>query len=174
MKKQSGFTLIELVIVIIILGVLSATAIPKFINLQDDAREGAMNGLKSSLETVITLTYAKSQIENLGNLSLETLSTGLKVRYGYPRAVQSDLRTLLYFTDNQYNANDSDADWQLTNYSSTGSASTTDSVIFTFEADTEDLVESTIESDNSVCKLIYTQSTGKGIRPIITISDCTE
>lgn len=39
MNKQSGFTLIELVIVIIILGILSVTAIPKFLDLQGDARK---------------------------------------------------------------------------------------------------------------------------------------
>ena len=39
MKKQAGFTLIELVIVIIILGILAVTAAPKFLNLQDDAKK---------------------------------------------------------------------------------------------------------------------------------------
>ncbi|MGL4893853.1 MAG: type II secretion system protein, partial [Shewanella sp.] len=45
MKKQQGFTLIELVVVIIILGILAVTAAPKFINLQGDARVSALNGL---------------------------------------------------------------------------------------------------------------------------------
>ena len=45
MKKQAGFTLIELVIVIIILGILAVTAAPKFLNLQDDARYSAAQGV---------------------------------------------------------------------------------------------------------------------------------
>ena len=51
MKKQAGFTLIELVIVIIILGILAVTAAPKFLNLQDDARKSAAaDGVKASLQ----------------------------------------------------------------------------------------------------------------------------
>jgi MSHA pilin protein MshA len=42
MNKQAGFTLIELVIVIVILGILAATAIPKFIDIQGDARASSL------------------------------------------------------------------------------------------------------------------------------------
>ena len=60
--KQQGFTLIELVVVIIILGILAVTAAPKFINLQGDARLSTLNGFKGALQGTNSLVYSKAAI----------------------------------------------------------------------------------------------------------------
>jgi prepilin-type N-terminal cleavage/methylation domain-containing protein len=56
--KHSGFTLIELVIVIIILGLLAAIAVPKFINLSSDAKTAATNSVASALSAANSVNYA--------------------------------------------------------------------------------------------------------------------
>src|SRR4051812_14014505 len=56
--RSKGFTLVELVTVIIILGILSAIAAPRFVNLQGSARTAALNGLRAAVSSAATLTNA--------------------------------------------------------------------------------------------------------------------
>lgn len=63
--KETGFTLIELVVVIVILGILAATAAPKFMNLQRDARISALNGLAGNIESAIDLASAKALVQGV-------------------------------------------------------------------------------------------------------------
>lgn len=88
-NKQKGFTLIELVVVIVILGILAVTAAPKFIDLTSDARESVMKGVKGSIESAVSMAQAKALIEG------ETGATGAiqiggdfyALVNGYPAAV---------------------------------------------------------------------------------------
>ncbi|MDJ0807176.1 MAG: type II secretion system protein [Gammaproteobacteria bacterium] len=58
MKRQNGFTLIELVVVIVILGILAVTAAPKFIDLESDARGSAVEGVAGAAASAASINFA--------------------------------------------------------------------------------------------------------------------
>ena len=58
-KQQQGFTLVELIVVIVILGILAATALPRFINVTTEARSAAVDGVAGALRSAVGLVQAK-------------------------------------------------------------------------------------------------------------------
>jgi MSHA pilin protein MshA len=61
-SKASGFTLIELVVVIVILGILAAVAAPKFVNLSSDSRTAVMKGVEGAMRSANSMIYAKAAV----------------------------------------------------------------------------------------------------------------
>lgn len=78
MQKQQGFTLVELVVVIVILGLLAAAALPKFINVTNDAREASVNGVSGGLQSAVALARAQYVVNGV-NTATQVLMDGQAV-----------------------------------------------------------------------------------------------
>lgn len=92
---QSGFTLIELIIVIVILGILSVVAAPRFIDIQSDAQGAVLEGVSAALSGANQLVFAKAILQDQEDLEEGSVDLGnsesVATRYGY-----------IAFTDNVY------------------------------------------------------------------------
>lgn len=80
-RGQTGFTLVELVVVIVILGILAATALPKFINVSTDARIAAVQGIAGGLRSAVAVVQARYFATGT-NTSPVTMADGTTVTVG--------------------------------------------------------------------------------------------
>ncbi len=82
-SRQRGFTMIELVVVIVILGILAAFALPKFMGLENQARAAALNGMTGSIRSAANMAHGVW----LANGSVSPISvngTNVNMVFGYP------------------------------------------------------------------------------------------
>jgi MSHA pilin protein MshA len=86
MRNEKGFTLIELVVVIVILGILAAVAVPKFVDMQIDARKSSLKGLLGTVKSASSLAHAQALVQGqtgaTGSVTMEGSAVALD--FGYP------------------------------------------------------------------------------------------
>ena len=156
--NSKGFTLIELVVVIVILGVLAVSAVPKYINLQADARTATLEGVKAAMQGASALVYGKSLVAGNQKLSATnnpkptiTLSDGteLDIHYGYPRFTAADWQSILDLDSNDFSM-----------------SMTRDAKLIIFPESF-----GFISSVSADCIVIYQQATATHV-PVITVNPC--
>ena len=89
MKKQNGFTLIELVVVMVILGILSAFAIPRFFDFRSAANLAVLNGLNGAIQSAMVTAHGAALASNLIASSGQSIlmeGTSVDLVYAYPAA----------------------------------------------------------------------------------------
>lgn len=104
-KKQAGFTLIELVMVIVILGILSAFALPRFADLTGNARTASIEGLRGALKSAAAISHAQQIASGLalgGGITLE--GQAVTMVNGYPTANAAGISAAVNLDTNDYSA----------------------------------------------------------------------
>ena len=93
MNLNKGFTLIELVTVIVVLAILAAVSVPKFIDIKGDAQEATFKNFEGQIYSAIEIFHSKAIVENVHNEAVAEVVVGGKaypIKFGYPDVPLAD------------------------------------------------------------------------------------
>ncbi len=125
LRSSTGFTLVELIIVIVILGILAVTAAPKFINMQSDARKAALEGLAGAMKSAAMMAYGKAVVagadggtesyicmnKSATSSCQSTDADAVEVLCGYPNSTEAGIVKALDVSLSDITANDKTTDF---------------------------------------------------------------
>ncbi|GGP43760.1 type II secretion system protein [Shewanella saliphila] len=166
--RPNGFTLIELVVVIIILGVLAVVAAPKFISLKSDAYASSMQGVAAAISSGKTMVYSACVMStscdetapattgnSLGN-SITVQGQSITLAYGYPRhTATAGIARMINIADTS-----AGGEFELTTYTSSGRSGLR--------------IRPDADYDANKCEIRYSQPLAAGEQPLVEvdIDDC--
>ena len=136
MKRSAGFTLIELIIVIVILGILAVTAAPKFMNMQGDARAATLNGMKGAVQSAATMVYSKAIIKGVDKAATSSEvttdgTTTIATVYGYPAATSAGIALVIDASSAEWTGAASGSSYTFTPAGITSGSAATCAVVYT-------------------------------------------